>query len=317
MYRTLQEPFNRKLEGFDINEVRAQIKEQHERVKEIAKKIESQRPIVIADYAEKGRKYYTKELVAFYYHLMKEGFEFEELRRAVVHFRFVKEGPIYSMRLPNFLTNIIMWEPIVKLDPDRIDESLLIDAENITSGDIKDYNDNNIIIPFKDKEKNETLNKLIHDMMFDLGRISDDFNPIMGLSMNTEVFIDLANRYPRFDEILHTKLPDDMQPSEIEKVGKELTNEQIEIIMNDPEDNFLKPIFLSGTGIKKDQYKEFAVHSGLKPSLDGATIPIPVNTNFLARGIDSIYSLFVDSVGGRKSLIMNASVMGSYCSVYQ
>lgn len=49
----------------------------------------------------------------------------------------------------------------------------------------------------------------------------------------------------------------------------------------------------------------------VKPDLSNNTIPIPVNSNFMNGGIDSIPSLYIDAIGGRKSLIMNATVNNS------
>lgn len=252
---------SRYIEGFDLQAIKAQEKEQEKKAREIIDVL-SNKIVNISNYTQDGRKYYNEELVKPYYEAIKQGFEFEFFRRSLIPFRFEDEGEIYRLAFPHFITNIIMWSPLTKLDPSHIDASCLIDAANISSGSIKAFIDNKIIIPFTGTVDNRTLNAIIHDMRFELARISRDFNPIMGMSMNAETFIDLANRYPRFDEILHTKLSEEMQPAEIEEYLAKLTDEQVQIIINDDKDNMLKALFLSGTGIKKDQFKEFAVNGG-------------------------------------------------------
>lgn len=267
--------------------------------------------VVISDYTQHGVKNYKKNLIDVVYGYIKEGFEYDFLRRVMVNFKFTPEGDIYQLELTHFITNVIMWMPIVKLDEECLDESYIVDCTRISNDTIKYFIDTKIIIPFRDIIENRKLNMLIHDMIYELSRISDDFNIIMGLTINIETFIDMANRNPEFKEILYTNISDDMQPSEIEDLTNHLTDRQIEILKDDEKGNCLQPILLSGTGIKTGQYKEFAINYGLKPDLSGSTIPIPVNTNFVRGGIDSVTAYFIDSLGGRKSLIMNSTVMGT------
>jgi hypothetical protein len=154
------------------------------------------------------------------------------------------------------------------------------------------------------------MNKVIHDMIFNLLRIPTDFNILLALSINTETFIDLANRNPRFAEIIRTKIDENMQPSEIEDYLNTLMHEEINILANDPGDNLLKPILRSGSGIKDKQLTEFSINGGLKPDLDGNTIPVPINSNFIVGGLSNVTNYYIDSLGGRKSVIMNKTVMG-------
>jgi hypothetical protein len=130
------------------------------------------------------------------------------------------------------------------------------------------------------------------------------------LSINIETFIGLADRNPRFNEIIRTKIDDNMQPTEIEATLTRLMYEQIAIFKDDPEGNMLKPILKAGTGIKDKQLSEFAVNGGLKPDLKGNTVPIPINSNFIVGGLSNITNYYIDAIGGRKAVIMNKTVMG-------
>ena len=60
------------------------------------------------------------------------------------------------------------------------------------------------------------MNKALDDLIYALSQIFTDFGILAGTTMDMESFIDLAQRYPRFREILHTKLDDTLQPKEIE-----------------------------------------------------------------------------------------------------
>lgn len=239
---------------------------------------------------------------------LRAGFEFKSLRECLVHFKFHKDDNlINSLQLRHFLTNLIFWEPLIELDSvEYIDESFIVECNRISSKYIKSYIDNKIIIPYRNKISNKKLNKIIHDLIFNLTRISTEFNIILGLGMSVESFMDVANKNERFNEIIRTKLDPNMQPSEIEAHLHELMNEEIKILMQ--EDNVLRPMLRSGTGIKDKQLSEFSINMGLKPSLEGSTIPIPINSNLLVGGLSSISGYYIDALGGRKSLIFNKNV---------
>lgn len=264
--------------------------------------------IIVLEEVSRDKKLYQKTIER-YYDFIKEGFEYKELRTCPVYFRFFDGGYIHTLELRHFLTNLMFWEPMIRMGVyDKIDESYIVDCTQLSNGLIKSYIDDKIIIPFRKEIGNPKLNKVVHDMIYNLGRISTDFNMLLGLSMNAETFIDMAKKNPRFNEIIRTKIDDGMQPNEIEHHLEKLTNEQMNILME--EENMLQPILKAGTGIKAGQFKEFAVNGGLKPDLDGNTIPIPVNSNFIVGGLNNIVNYFIDATGGRKSIIMNKTVMG-------
>ena len=252
-------------------------------------------------------KHYKNFIEEVFDHL-RAGFEIKELRECLVHFKFHKDDTlIHSLQLRHFLTNLIFWEPLIKLDSvDYLNESFIVECHKISSRYIKTYIDNKIIIPYRNKISNKSLNKIIHDLIFNLTKISTEFNIILGLSMNVESFIDVANKNERFNEIIRTKIDPAMQPNEIEAHLHKLMNEEIQILMK--EDNVLRPMLLSGAGIKDKQLAEFSINMGLKPSLEGNTIPIPINSNLLVGGMSSVSGYYIDALGGRKSLIFNKNV---------
>lgn len=181
---------------------------------------------------------------------LRAGFEHKELRECMVHFKFHEsDTEILSLQLRHFLTNLIFWEPLIVLDSvDHLDKTFLVDCYTISSKYIKNYIDNKIIIPYRNKISNKKLNKIIHDLIFNLSKISTEFNIILGNSMSIESFMDVANKNPRFNEIIRTHFDPAMQPSEIEDQLHKLMREEIQILSQ--EENVLQPMLRSGTGIK-------------------------------------------------------------------
>lgn len=265
--------------------------------------------VIIEHFADTKQTY--NDLIEKYYDYIKAGFEHAELRSCPVYFKLrdTETDLVHSLRLTNFLTNLMFWEPMVRMKVfEYIDASYIVDCRFLSTRLIEDYANAKLIEPFLTRVSNLKRNTSLASMTFNLSRISKDFNIMMGLSINTEVFITEAKRNPRFNEIIRTHIEEGMQPSEIEKYLLELTREQIEILKNS--DNILRPILMSGTGIKIGQYKEFAVNGGMAPDLDGVTIPIPINSNFVVGGLGNVTHYYIDALKGRKSVIMNKTVMG-------
>lgn len=268
--------------------------------------------VIIEDHAESKKTY--NQLIEKFYDYAKQGFEYRELRTAMVPFKFFKDIDdqyVYTLELRHFITNLIMWSGLVKLDRfNDITPEHIMDCTKLNGGYIKNYIDKFIIIPYRSATdvSNKRLNGVCHDIIHRLSIISTDFNIILGLSINIEVFIEMAEKFPEFNDIIRTSIDEDMQPNEIEAFIEKRTEDAIKILKDN--DNMLQPIFRSGTGIKAGQFGEFAVNGGLKPDDDGNTIPIPINTNFIVGGLHTPSQYYIDSIGGRKALIMAKSVMG-------
>ena len=250
---------------------------------------------IMEDEMDNEKKY--KDFIEEFFEYLKAGYEHKQLRECLVHFKFHKDDvEIHSLQLRHFFTNLVFWEPLIVLDSVQyLDKTFIVNCSQISSRYIKNYIDNKIIIPYRNKISNKKLNRITHDLIFNLGRISTEFNIILGLSMNVESFMNVANKNPRFNEIIRTKLDPKMQPSEIESHLHDLMKEEIQILMQ--EDNVLRPMLRSGTGIKDKQLSEFSINMGLKPSLEGSTIPIPINSNLMVGGLCSISGYYIDAIG--------------------
>ena len=258
-----------------------------------------------------------KNMYGHIYYILEEGFEIENIRKFKVKVTFNRKDNEYiEMEIRHLLINMIFLRAFVELEVDvELDNSYLFDARNISNRTIKKYIDEKIIIPFKEdftdtEVRFMELNNVLHDIIYRLNKIPRDFNSLMGITLNLEnSFIKVANENPRFNELIRTKIPEDMQPKDIENYLTDLMNEEIEILKNT--ENCFQPMLLSGTGIKSEQLREFSINGGLKSDLMGNTIPIPINSNFVVGGFGNVTNYFIDAGASRKSLIANKEKMGS------
>lgn len=258
-----------------------------------------------------------KKMYGHIYYILEEGFEIENIRKFKVKVTFNRDTKqYYEMEIRHLLINMIFLRAFVELEVDvELDNTYLFDAFNISNKSIKKYVDEKIIEPFRDdftdtEERFMELNIVLHDIIYRLNKIPKDFNDLMGITLNLEnSFIKVAKENERFNELIRTKIPEDMQPKDIENYLNSLMKEEIEILKST--DNCFQPMLLSGTGIKDQQLREFSISGGLKSDLLGNTIPIPINSNFVVGGFGNVTNYYIDSGASRKSLIANKEKMGS------
>ena len=265
--------------------------------------------IVIVDTILRDKKVF-KKMYKDMYNFMKKGFEVAEVRKFPINYMMSREShEVYVMEIRHMITNMIFWRTFLDLDNEyKITKADMVDAYNINNKMIKKYIDDRIIAQFLFKVEIKELNKAIHDLLYRLTKIGNDFNEIMGMGLNLESFIKVANENSRFNELIRTRVDENGQPYEIEKFLDSLMAEEIEILKT--VDNCLKPILVAGTGIKEQQLREMTINGGFKPDLSGNTVPIPINSNLLVGGFRNITNYYLDATGGRKALIANATVMG-------
>jgi hypothetical protein len=197
------------------------------------------------------------------YGYMKQAFEIKEIREHPLHFKFKKDDEyIHVLQIRRFITNFILWEAFLRLDTvSTMDETCIVDCTKISNRVVKNFLDNKAIIPNKRKVSNKKLCKLLSDIIHNLATISNDFNIIMGMSISIETFMDVANVNPEYDSILRTSIDENMQPTDIETKLEQLRKREIEILMK--EDNLLRPMLITGSGINVKQLGEFSINGGL------------------------------------------------------
>ena len=265
---------------------------------------------VIEDYTKSQEDYrWFEEQI---YNIIKGCFEHKECREYPVKFKFyLKDTTVHTLQLRHFVVNTFVWYPFINLHgiQNVLDESFIVDCENQIPH-ITDFINEKIIEVLRDYGiKNTILNRNISEVLYNLRRISIDFSLIMNLTISSEVFLKIFKDNSRMREIMQTTFPLNMQPADIEQRLNELMNEEISIFKS-IKDNPVGIILRSGTGIKHKQLSEFTINMGLKPDLSGVTIPLPINSNTMIRGLNTPSSFYTDALGSRKSLIANKKVMG-------
>ena len=247
------------------------------------------------------------------YTYMKQGFEKPEVRKHPLKFKFTinPNEPIKTMEVRHFIVNMIYWHPFLDLGKSHeLNDSHIYDCTCPTEKSSADFINNKIIIPYREEIDTEDINAALDDMIYMLSRINKDFALILGTTLDAESFSDMRERFSRFKELTECKLEDGMQPKEIEDLLNNNLKEFIDIIIGDEVGNNIKPFLITGAGINKGQLSQFAINGGLKPDIEGNVVPIPINSNFLYGGLNSVSNFYVDGQAGCKPLILNKTVMG-------
>lgn len=248
--------------------------------------------------------------------LMKilHGFEHREFRTCVVNFRFThdkkEKTKVTTFRM--FITNCILWLPQVYMDFDAVGDDMVVpveDSSKVVPNYIANYFDYHYTIPYEGDDY-YFLNECLADSVWLLQIYCHLLQDFLGLSMSTEVFMNLSKKIPEFKELLHVRLDETKQPSELEADAKKYSDMQWNNILNDPDFNVLKPL-VATNALKKNQLAEFDVTIPLKPDIEGNTIPYPINLNWLTGEINNIMATFINDISGRKSAIINNEFMGS------
>ena len=265
---------------------------------------------IIEDYTRSSEDYlYFQESI---YNIVKGCFEIKECREYPVVFKFYRNSKqTHTLQLRHFLINVFLWYPFVNVHgiDDVLDETFIIDCVNEIPFVTNFINTKIIEVLRNYAIKNTILNRAISEVLYNLRRISIDFSLIMNLTISSETFIQMYNQSDRMQKIMQTTFPLEMQPADIENELTNLLKEEMDIIKS-MKNNPIGVILRTGTGIKPKQLSEFTINMGLKPDLSGVTIPLPINSSTMVRGLDKPSAHYVDSLGARKSLNNFYFIMG-------
>ena len=238
----------------------------------------------------------------------------EKIRRKCiehpVQFKFYREdNKAYTIQLRHFLYNVYLWYSFVEVKDIRIlDETFILDAKDIPH--INDFINEKVIKVMRELNVKETMiGYNVSKTNYKLRGISLELSQIMGFHFDEKTFIEMF-KDPVIHELMTITLPHDAQPVEIEKIiddaEKKLVN-HLKTIPNNP----ISVILRAGTGIKIKQLVEYLIMMGMKPSLEGEVMPIPIETSSLIGGLNRPSYQYIDASGARKPLIMNYKEMGN------
>lgn len=279
-----------------------------------------ERHFIIMNY--KGK--YEKFIMTMIYNML-EGYEHEEFRNHTVMYKF-RDDPKEEVKwLPfkHFIINAILWNPMMMLDPENINESMIVHSSEMvkmTPIYIKQYMDRFYTTKydrFIPAMPNINITRINHELNYVIGvtnhlltRISAYFSDFFGISSSIETFMDLAQRIPEINELFHFRLDDDLQPSEMEKILDQKQKELVKYIEEDVIWNSMKPLMIPGAGLNMKQVKDTLITIGPRPNQDGKTIHEAVNKNFLIEGLDNPVDYYKVAIAGRKAAIINNEFMG-------
>lgn len=255
---------------------------------------------VIDDYMGDYETY--KKFMHRIMNLLRGSYTIRRCREYPVKFKFNKnDKETHTLQLRHFAINLIVWYPFVELHGlDVLNKDFILDCDK-SIPKIDDYINYKLITVLRDYHiKTTRVNKCISNVLYYLRKISIDFSVIMGLNFSAVTFLDLYEKNPRIKEIMESHFDTSMQPHEIEQKLNNLQEELIDILKKTPDCPIGVPL-RANQGIKHKQLREFVVAQGCKPTLQGETIPEPIENSTLLRGLDRPSYLYIDATGSRKS----------------
>lgn len=238
----------------------------------------------------------------------------EKIRRTCIEypiqFKFYREdNKSYKIQLRHFLYNVYLWYSFVEVsDIHILDDSFILEAEEIPH--INDFINEKVIKVMRELNvKETTIGFNVSKTNYKLRGISLELSQIMGFHFDEKTFIEMY-KDPVIRELMTIKLPQDAQPVEIEKIIDDAEKKLVNHLKSIP-DNPTSIILRAGTGIKIKQLVEYLIMMGMKPSLEGEVMPIPIETSSLVGGLNRPSYQYIDASGARKPLIMNYKEMGN------
>ncbi len=236
--------------------------------------------------------------------MMKYGFEREEIRHRIIYYKFHKTDKISrAMQLNHLIANLIFWQPLITIDSvDVLDESWIFDLSHFNSKTLMNYI-NDKILQIYDTDY-ATKNAMVDDLYNYIISVSHAFCLLMGMGISLYDLHQLELRDPRVYHLMRDSVDESLEPHEIETILNERNKELIDHMVQDPIGNDYKPFFASGTGLKEAQFREYVVRIGFKADINGNTVPILINNNFLLHGLTKPSFFYMNALSGRKALIL-------------
>lgn len=241
--------------------------------------------------------------------ILKYGFEIEDVRKHPIKFKFhATDKKTHTMQIRHLLSNMILWRAFIDIDKvELLDETFIYDVENFSPQSLKTYIDD-MLLPIHDGDF-ASKNAMVDDICHSIVCISHAFCLLMGMSISIYDILQTEKRHPEITELIAGPVDQSLSPDEIEKSLNERTHQLTKILINDTENNDLKPLLI-GKNLKPASLREFIVKIGFKSDISGNTIPILIDSNFLLNGLAKPSSLYINALGGRKSLILTKTRMG-------
>lgn len=237
--------------------------------------------------------------------IMKYGFEYEEIRKRPIYYKFKKTDKCqYRMQLNHLISHLIFWSTLIEVDKVQLlDESWLIDFSRFNTKELMQYI-NDKLLPVFDTDF-ATQNVLVDEIYHYISSIAHGFCLLMGMGISLYDLHQLELRDPEVSHLMRDPVDQSLEPHEVEEVLNTRNKRLIEKLVEDPIGNDYKPFFAAGTGLKEAQFREYVVRIGFKADINGNTVPILIDNNFLLHGLSRPSFLYLNAISGRKSLMLS------------
>lgn len=242
--------------------------------------------------------------------IMKYGFEKPEVRKRIVYYKFKKDDEqVREMQLNHFISNLIFWNPLTDVDKvDLLDESWIFDFSTFDSDTLMDYM-NTKLLPVYDIDF-ATQNAMVDEVYHYIISISHAFCLLMGMGVSLYDLHQLELRDPEVSHLIRDPVDQSLEPHEVEQLLESRNDRLIQRMVEDPVGNDYQPFFKSGSALKKAQFREYLVRIGFKADINGNTVPILIDNNFLLHGLNRPSFVYLNAISGRKALILSKLAMG-------
>jgi len=220
-----------------------------------------------------------------------------------VSFKYPDNKKTINMSLIHYVFNLIIWLPLFILEL-PIDKSVTFMPKEFNNKTYINFINNKIIEPYKHLTTHNEMSMILAKMYDMFIFMCERYGLDLGLSFSIYDFISKWNDNKELYELNHTKIPKDMQISESEDYLNSRLNRYKEIMMDDPEDNVLKPLLRAQQGVNSKQLREMVISGGFKPDLSGNTYTIYPRSNLLTDGYRNPTDFVIDAVGGRKAGVL-------------
>jgi hypothetical protein len=183
----------------------------------------------------------------------------------------------------------------------------IFDTRTVKQSTLAAYLDKLIEI-FRKRNSVEEICEALQFIIEKLSELARQFCVYIGNSIVMRDFIELADKYPAIDAIIHTHYDEHLSSSYVEKNIKERTETFLSIINQDRFSN-IRPFLMAEGSINIGQFAQCVCSVGYRSDIYGNVTQSIVNTNYL-RGFKSVMDYYIESFAGLKALINNRFSMG-------
>lgn len=207
-------------------------------------------------------------------------------------------GEFFDMTLGNLWTILILARPFMEFQK-PFTEDFIVDVSDIKV--LNGYFD--LAITYF-TENGIDARECLLDVLSELAIVSSQILGVYGATINLYDMCMLMERNEEFRKIIDFNFKDlntNLEFEEMNKILDDILDRLMKILTT--EENCMKYLILSGSGISDRQLRETLVSIGPKPDEKGNIIPEPVDTSYV-KG-QTPFQFLIDSFGARKALITN------------